>query len=112
MRPQSKYIKIHLMRGVAISSMIALCVNALKLIPIADFYCIIFLSPFIMMTLSVIVYKEALHWPRVLVLILSFAGVLITIGPHFKDMNIGYIFVGASIFFGAFNVFLVSNRQR
>lgn len=106
-RLKSKYIKIHLMRGVVISSMIALCVNALKLIPIADFYCIIFLSPFIVMTLSVIIYKEALHWPRVLVLILSFAGVLITIGPHFKDMNIGYIFVGASIFFGAFNVFLV-----
>lgn len=104
---KSKYIKIHLMRGVVISSMVALCVNALKLIPIADFYCIIFLSPFIVMTLSVLIYKEALHWPRVLVLILSFAGVLITIGPHFKDMNIGYAFVGASIFFGAFNVFLV-----
>ncbi len=109
---RTPYLKIHLLRSLVITGLVVLCVNSLKLIPIADFYCIIFLSPFVVMTLSVFLYKEEIHWPRILVLILSFIGVVITIGPHFHEMNIGYLFVSCAVLFSAFNVFLVRKIGR
>ena len=104
---KTPYIKLHLVRMCVITGLVVLCVNALKLIPIADFFCIIFLSPFVVMTLSVLLYKEEIHLPRILVLILSFVGVIITIGPRFHEMNFGYLFVGCAVIFSALNVFLV-----
>src|SRR3989338_5579569 len=94
---------------IALIGMVAriLNVNSLRLIPIADFYCIVFLSPFVVMALSVLLYKEAIHWPRILVLILSFSGVVITIGPHFNELNIGYLFACFGMLFGSLNIFLV-----
>jgi drug/metabolite transporter (DMT)-like permease len=109
---KTPYLKIHLLRSLVITGLVVLCVNSLKLIPIADFYCIIFLSPFVVMTLSVLLYKEEIHWPRILVLTLSFTGVVITIGPHFHEMSIGYIFVSCAVLFSAFNVFLVRKIGR
>ena len=104
---KSKYLKLQLARGAVITTMVILYVNSLKLIPIADFYCIVFLSPFVVMGLSVFIYKEAIHWPRILVLILSFAGVVITIGPHFDSLNVGYLFACGGMLFGSLNIFLV-----
>jgi len=104
---KTQYLKIHILRSIVITGLVVLCVNALKHIPIADFYSVIFLSPFVVMALSILVYKESIHLPRILVLILSFIGVIITIGPHFHDMSIGYLFVGFAVFFSALNVFLV-----
>ena len=109
---QTPHLKLHILRGAVITAMVTLYVNALKYIPIADFYCIIFLSPFLVMALSVLIYKEAIHWPRILVLILSFAGVVITIGPHFDELNIGYLFACGGVFFGSMNVFLVRKIGR
>jgi len=104
---KAKYLKLQLMRGAVITAMVILYVNSLRLIPIADFYCIVFLSPFVVMALSVLLYKEAIHWPRILVLILSFSGVVITIGPHFNELNIGYLFACFGMLFGSLNIFLV-----
>lgn len=109
---KTKNLKLHLIRGCVITVMVTLCVHSLKLIPIADFYSIIFLSPFVVMALSVLIYKEPIHWPRVLVLILSFAGVIITIGPHFDQLNIGYLFVCCAMFFSSMNIFLVRKIGR
>lgn len=109
---KTPYLKWHLLRSIIISGLVVLCVNSLKLIPIADFYCIIFLSPFMVMILSVFLYKEEIHWPRIIVLILSFIGVVVTIGPRFDSLNIGYAFVSCAVFFSAVNVFLVRKIGR
>jgi S-adenosylmethionine uptake transporter len=109
---KTSYQKVHFLRALTISGLVVLCVNSLKLIPIADFYCIIFLSPFMVMALSVLVYKEEIHWPRIAVLILSFTGVIITIGPHFDSLNIGYAFVSCAVLFSALNVFFVRKIGR
>ncbi|MBL8641784.1 MAG: DMT family transporter [Alphaproteobacteria bacterium] len=109
---KTQHLKLHLLRGTVITVMVVLCVNSLKLIPIADFYCIVFLSPFMVMALSVFLYKEEIHWPRILVLISSFTGVIITIGPHFNDWNIGYIFACSAMILGSTNVFLVRKIGR
>ena len=109
---KTKNLKLHILRGCVITAMVTLCVHALKLIPIADFYSIIFLGPFVVMTLSVLIFKEAIHWPRILVLILSFTGVVITIGPHFDELNIGYAFVTAAMLCSSINIFLVRKIGR
>lgn len=104
---QTSYLKPHLLRGAIITGLVVGCVNSLKLIPIADFYCIIFLSPFVVMLMSVLAFKEPVHLPRILVLALSFIGVIIAIGPHFDSFNIGYLYASAVVVFGSLNVFLV-----
>ena len=109
---KTPYLKIQILRSCVITGLVILCVNSLKLIPIADFYCIIFLSPFVVMALSVLLYKEEIHWPRILVLIISFIGVIITIGPRFDSLNIGYAFVSCAVFFSAINVFFVRKIGR
>lgn len=105
-------LKLQLMRGVVITALVVLCVNAVKLIPLADYYSIIFLTPFLVMTLSIFLYKEPVHPQRILVLIMSFIGVLVTIGPHFNSLNIGYLYVALAILMSASNVFLVRKIAR
>lgn len=104
---KTRFLKIHLIRGCIITAMVVLCVNAIKLIPMADFYSVIFLSPFVLMLLSVFLYKEEIHWPRIMTIALSFTGVLITIGPKFEAMNIGYLFIFCAVFFSALNIIFV-----
>ena len=105
-------LKLHIMRAAIITAMVTLCVNSVKLIPLADFYSIIFLTPFFVMTLSIFLYKEPVHPQRILVLVLSFIGVLVTIGPHFGELNIGYGYALMAIFMSAANVFLVRKITR
>lgn len=104
---QTPNLKIHLVRSIVIGTMVALVVNALKTVPIADFYCIIFLSPFLVMMASHLLFKEPLYPYRVAVVSLAFLGVLVTIGPHFDKLTIGYAFVLIAICFGAGNIVLI-----
>jgi drug/metabolite transporter (DMT)-like permease len=105
-------IKLHMIRGLIMVCFVFLCVSSLRMIPLADFYAIIFLSPFIVMCLSVFLYKEPIFWPRLWVLIVSFVGVVITIGPHFMNLNWGYLAVSIAVMFGALNIMLVRKIGR
>ena len=104
---KSTQIKLHAARSIIIAVMVTLFVHGLKTVPISDFYCIIFLSPFFVMLTSYFVFKEPLKLERLFVICLAFTGVVVTIGPHFSDMNIGYAYIFGAVLFSSSNIFVI-----
>jgi S-adenosylmethionine uptake transporter len=100
-------MKPHTLRAIIIAIMVTLFIHGLKTVPIADFYCIIFLSPFLVTIISYFAFNEPLKLERIAVLCLAFTGVIITIGPHFSDMTIGYAFILAAVLFGSTNILVI-----
>ncbi len=104
---KSTQLKLHAARASIIAIMVTLFVHGIKTVPIADFYCIIFLSPFFVMLASYFILKEPLKLERIIVICLAFSGVLVVIGPHFADINIGYAYIFAAILFSSSNIFVI-----
>lgn len=82
-------LKWHLCRGILGAGTSILVIKALSLIPLADFYGIVFLSPLVVLMLSSIFLKEPIGWHRFLAIIAGFIGVVILAGPQFGHMNEG-----------------------
>ena len=81
---------------------ISFCVlNSIKTIPLADFYGITFVAPFLTLILLFLVLKENVGWPRWLSVIIGFIGVFVLAGPQFVSMNDGHLYaIGAALFVG------------
>lgn len=85
-------LKLHLIRGFVTSCIALFVVNALAHLPLADFYGIVFLSPMVVLLLSVLFLGEKIGLARILTVIAGFAGVIIIAGPQFAHANIGILF--------------------
>lgn len=86
---KSKRIKWHLIRGFMMGFVAMTVVNALALIPLAEFYGIIFLSPFLILIMSSLFLKEQVGWHRWLAVGVGFLGVFILAGPQFSSLGLG-----------------------
>ena len=60
-------------------------------IPLADAYCIIFLIPVFIAILSVFVLREVVPVERWLLILASFAGVLLVVRPGFRSLQPGHV---------------------
>ncbi len=85
-------IKWHLWRSLCVLLISFFVVKALPLIPLADFYGIVFLSPLSVLLLSAVFLKENIGRHRLWAIIVGFAGVIILAGPQFNHMNEGLLF--------------------
>jgi drug/metabolite transporter (DMT)-like permease len=91
-------LKWHIARAVSVVLTAVFVVNALKTIPLADFYGITFLSPFITALLAALFLKEHLGWHRMMAIIFGFGGVLVIAQPQFATYSIGLVFaLGATL---------------
>lgn len=104
---KTRQIKRHLFRGIAIAIMANLVVRALQTLPLPDFYGIIFLIPFIVVLLSVMILKEPLKPYRLAVVAIAFAGVLVIAGPQFDTLSNGMLMTFLVVFVSSFNVFVM-----
>ena len=82
-----------LMHAMGLTRMVAgmLATYAFVTIPLAEVYAIVFLIPMFTAILSVIVLKEKVTLARVLVMALSFIGVLIVVRPGFRELQLGHL---------------------
>lgn len=60
-------------------------------IPLAETYAIVFLIPVFITVLSVFVLKEQVSLQRWVLVLLSFAGVMIVVRPGFRDLELGHL---------------------
>lgn len=104
---KTRQLKLHLIRGVAIAIMANLVVRALQTLPLPDFYGIIFLIPFIVVLLSVVILKEPIKLYRLAVVAFAFAGVLVIAGPQFDTLSTGMLMVFIVVFVSSVNVFVM-----
>jgi drug/metabolite transporter (DMT)-like permease len=66
-------------------------VNALGHLPLADFYGITFISPFVIALFSFLLLGEHVGWRRVGAMIFGFCGILVLAGPQYESHNIGLL---------------------
>ena len=103
----SKRLKWHLARGFLIGFVAIAVVNALALIPLAEFYGIVFISPFLVLIMTVLFLKEHVGWHRWMAVAAGFTGVIVLAGPQFMHFGAGVILAFLAAFLVAASTILV-----
>lgn len=96
--------RLHLIRGSIILGTAFFMVSALKTLPLADFYGVVFLSPFFLLIFMVTFFKEKVGWHRWLALTVAFGGVIVLAGPQFGHIGIGYVYALCGAIFVALSI--------
>ena len=86
---QTSNFKFHVIRSLINVPMMILGFAALMYIPLEQIKAIGFLSPILVVILSVLILKEKIYIIRILALIIGFVGVLIILRPGIIEINIG-----------------------
>jgi drug/metabolite transporter (DMT)-like permease len=70
--------------------------KALPLLPLANFYTIIFLTPFVVALLAALFLREKISWQKMLAILIGFCGVVVAVNPigFFENKSnwLGYAF--------------------
>lgn len=86
------YKFFHVLRALSILSVTFFVFEALKHLPMADFYGISFSAPFLVTIGAFIFFKEKTSLTEWAAIALGFGGVLIVVQPDYDHFNIGYIY--------------------
>ena len=81
--------KIHLTRGILNIPMMLLSFSALQFIPLEQIKAISFVTPIIVVILSVIFLKEKIYLIRISALFIGLIGVFVILRPGFVSINVG-----------------------
>lgn len=82
-------LKWHVLRSICTTGSSFSVVTALGYLPLADFYGITFISPFIIALFSFLLLGEKVGWRRISAMVVAFIGVLIVAGPQYQTHNAG-----------------------
>lgn len=88
---RGRHLKLHLARGCVIAVSSFMAVTSIKLLPLPEFYSIVFLSPIFLMIFFALIGQEKLYRHRLIAVISSFTGVLIIVGAQHQDLGIGIV---------------------
>lgn len=84
-------------------------------IPLAEAYCLVFLIPVFITILSVVVLKEQVGIDRWVLVLVSFAGVLLVVRPGFRELELGHLtalICACSAAFAATITRLIATQER
>ena len=84
--------KLFTIRGVLVIIVSYFVVKALSMITLADFYGIVFMTPFLVTIMSVLFLKEKIGIHRIIAMIAGFIGVLVLAGPRLDSVPLGLAF--------------------
>jgi S-adenosylmethionine uptake transporter len=99
--------RLHLLRMATVGALACLATNALRTVPLPDFYGIIFMSPFLVGIFAHFFLHEEIGRHRIIATIIGFIGVIILAGPHFAEFHLGYVLVTIQLFIVAVHVMIV-----
>lgn len=97
-------LKLHLLRALLVLGTAFFAVSGLRTLPLADFYGIVFMTPFWVKILAVLMLKETVGWRRWLATAVGFLGIIILVGPQFNEFSEGVIYTSLGVFCAGFNV--------
>lgn len=98
---------LHLFRAASVLGTAYFMVRSLQTLPLADFYGLVFVTPFIVMILAVLFLKEKVGVRRWAAALVGFAGILILAGPQFNHIGEGVICALLGAFFASINIVLL-----
>lgn len=105
-------IKAHILRGLFVMGTAYFMVRALKMLPLADFYGIVFIMPFLVMILAIVFLGEKVGWRRWLAATVGFTGVLVIAGPQFDEIGEGVVCALLGALCAAANIIMVRKIGR
>lgn len=105
-------IGLHIVRALSILGTAFFMVSALKTLPLADFYGIVFMVPFMVMIMAVAFLGEKVGWRRWTAAIVGFTGVIILAGPQFENIGIGVIHAVLGALCAAVNIITLRRIRR
>lgn len=82
--------RMHLIAALRVTSSVSITYSFIT-IPLAEAYCLVFLIPVFITILSVVVLKEDVPADRWLLVLVSFAGVLLVVRPGFREIELGHL---------------------
>lgn len=95
---------LHLLRAGVVLGTAYFLVRALKTLPLADFYGVVFLTPFLVMAMAVMILREKVEARRWLIAAVGFTGVVIIAGPQFGHIGEGFLCALMGAMFSALNI--------
>lgn len=104
--------KLFALRGLLVIAISYLVVYSLSLIELADFYGIIFMSPFLVTILSVCLLKEKIGIHRIIAMLAGFSGVLVLAGPQLQSAPVGLLCVFLAMIGGSFVTIIIRKIGR
>lgn len=106
-------LKWHLARSFLVVLTAIFVVSALRTVPLADYYGITFLAPFMAALLASFFLKEKIGIHRLIAIIAGFGGVLVIAQPQFATYSIGILYaVGAALSISVTAIVLRKIRQK
>ncbi len=100
---------MQILRGGFLMASTFLYFSALALIPLADALALVFIYPFVVTVLSVVILKEPVGIRRWMAVLVGLLGALIIVRPGFSDFGIGTMLaLAAGITYGCY---LISTRK-
>ena len=94
---------LHAARGAMIAFATLFFFSGLSYLPLADAIAIFFIEPLLVTLLSVLFFKETIHWRRISAISLGFVGAMIIIRPTFSEVGFAALYpVGAACCFSAY----------
>ncbi|MFA5592574.1 MAG: DMT family transporter [Micavibrio sp.] len=100
-------MKLHLLRAVFVTGVGFFMVSALRTLPLADFYGIVFIMPFIVMILAILLLGEKVGWRRWGAALVGFSGIIVLAGPQFEQIGEGVFFALLGALCAALNIILL-----
>jgi len=98
--------KLHFLRGTIITVSTVFVLYALKKLPLADFYGIVFLNPLWVAIISRVFLKETIPPSRWAAIIVGFIGVVVIAGSQFTTLNLGFFAALTASVLGAISALL------
>ncbi len=95
---RTSYKKLHFLRAAAIVSVTFCSFTALKILPIADFYGVMFSAPLAVTVVAVFLFKEKTDLKEWIMITIGFCGVVLVVNPDFHHFNTGYIWAILAVF--------------
>ena len=89
---KTRHFLFHIMRGILNVGSMVLFIYALWLVPLANFYSLVFSTPLMTVILAALIYRDRPGWPVWLAIIAGFGGVLIVLRPTVA-INVGELCV-------------------
>jgi len=93
----TQFKKLHILRGLALIGITFFGLKALTLLPLTDFYGIVFSTPFVTTLGAYIFFKEKITMTEFACIAIGFGGVLFIAQPDYDHFNIGYLYAFGAV---------------
>ncbi len=94
----TNFKKLHFIRGLSLIGITYFGLQAIFMLPLTDFYGIIFSTPFVTTIGAFFLFKEKITVTEAMCILIGFCGVLVVAQPDYDHFNMGYLYAFGAVF--------------